>query len=118
MSQKGIMLNDRPADKGVVHNVVGSFAADAAAAANYQLHNYKGVMLCNRPPDYGIVKKQEPSGGYQFVNRVNPQVPLGWNPSMKKMARKNRKKFNPDGVLARHRMFLRNLENKKNDERN
>ena len=39
--------------------------------------NYKGVMLCNRPTDI----KPMPKGPPAFISRVDPKVPLGWNPT-------------------------------------
>lgn len=52
-----------------------------------------------------------------FNSRVNPAEPIGWNPCAKLLPKVNKKKFNPNGALARHRQFLKNLEMKKNQER-
>ena len=78
--------------------------------------NYKGVMLCNRPNDMGLPAKAEAATGVPFNSRVNPSAPLGWNPSSK-LPPKMKKKKPMNGVLLRHRVYLKNLETKKNNER-
>lgn len=54
--------------------------------------NYKGVMLCNRPNEFGQQKRPERTGLEPFNSRVDPKVPLGWNPSAKLMPRQTKKK--------------------------
>lgn len=54
--------------------------------------NYKGVMLCNRPNEFGQQKRPERTGQEPFINRVDPKVPLGWNPSAKLLPRQTKKK--------------------------
>ena len=101
MSNKGVMLNSRPADasgSGAMGGGLGGGGFPESAVGNY-----KGIMLCNRPPEAGAPKQASTSGEVPFANRVNPQVPLGWNPAIKKMARSKKKKANPDGVLSRHK---------------
>ena len=54
--------------------------------------NYKGVMLCNRPNEFGQQKRPERTGLEPFNSRVDPKVPLGWNPSAKLLPRQSKKK--------------------------
>ena len=42
--------------------------------------NYKGVMLCNRPNEFGGQRVAERTGNIPFNSRVDPKVPIGWNP--------------------------------------
>jgi len=89
-------------------------------AADWQkasIGNYKGVMLCNRPNEFGQQRKADLQGNLPFNSRVNPAVPVGWNPTAKLLPKANRKKINPNNVLLKHRKFLRTLEQKKNEER-
>ena len=66
--------------------------------------NFKGIMLCNRPPEPGASKVAASGGDAPFANRVNPQAPLGWNPTAKLKPRsKKKKQADPDGALARHK---------------
>lgn len=53
--------------------------------------NYKGVMLCNRPNEFGQQRKPERIGLEPFKSRVDPKEPIGWNPPMKLMPRKQKK---------------------------
>lgn len=61
--------------------------------------NYKGVMLCNRPNELGGQRRPERSGNEGFYSRVDPKVPLGWNPTKKLAPRGKGKKTNPNSVL-------------------
>jgi len=45
--------------------------------------NYKGVMLCNRPNEFGGPRAPERTGQIPFNSRVDPKVPIGWNPAPK-----------------------------------
>ena len=54
--------------------------------------NYKGVMLCNRPNEFGQQKRPERTGEVPFNSRVDPKLPLGWNPSAKLLPRQSKKK--------------------------
>ena len=54
--------------------------------------NYKGVMLCNRPNEFGQQKRPERTGLEPFNSRVDPKLPLGWNPSAKLLPRQSKKK--------------------------
>ena len=45
--------------------------------------NYKGVMLCNRPNEFGQQQKADKTGMEPFNTRVDPKVPVGWNPTLK-----------------------------------
>jgi len=101
MSNKGVMLNSRPADasgSGAMGGGLGGGGFPESAVGNY-----KGIMLCNRPPEVGAPNQNMSSGEAPFANRVNPQAPLGWTPSMKLVPRSKKKKSNPDGVLSRHK---------------
>jgi hypothetical protein len=54
--------------------------------------NYKGVMLCNRPNEFGQQRRADRSGLEPFNSRVDPKVPVGWNPTLKLMPRNEGKK--------------------------
>ena len=54
--------------------------------------NYKGVMLCNRPNEFGQQKRPERTGLEPFNSRVDPKLPLGWNPAAKLLPRQTKKK--------------------------
>ena len=54
--------------------------------------NYKGVMLCNRPNEFGQQRRVENTGIAPFNTRVDPKVPLGWNPTLKLQPRAQKKK--------------------------
>jgi hypothetical protein len=99
-------------------------------AADWQkasIGNYKGVMLCNRPNEFGMQKRPDPSGKTPFNSRVNPTEPIGWNPTMKLLPKKDKRKkcklsfldsaVNPNSVLLKHKRYLRELEDRKNRER-
>lgn len=75
--------------------------------------NYKGVMLCNRPNELGQQRRPERTGAEPFNSRVDPKVPIGWNPTAKLLKRTNRKKLDPNSVLLKHRRYLKDLEVKK-----
>lgn len=79
--------------------------------------NYKGVMLCNRPNEFGLQRRPERTGLEPFNSRVDPKLPLGWNPAMKLQPRTKRKKADPNSILVRHKKFLKQLEAQKNMER-
>jgi hypothetical protein len=79
--------------------------------------NYKGVMLCNRPNEFGQQRRAERSGVEPFNSRVDPKVPIGWNPTLKLQPQVGKKKKDPNSILVRHRRFLKTLEDKKNQER-
>lgn len=81
--------------------------------------NYKGVMLCNRPNEFGLQRRPEQTGPSPFNSRVDSkkQNPVGWNPCPKVFP-KSRKKGNGFGdVLNRHKQYLKDLEHKKQQER-
>jgi len=67
----------------------GGMAADWPKAS---IGNYKGVMLCNRPNEFGQQRKPERIGLEPFKSRVDPKVPIGWNPTLKPLARNSKKK--------------------------
>ena len=54
--------------------------------------NYKGVMLCNRPAEFGGAKPSNNSGQVPFMSRVDPKVPIGWNPAPKNLPKVKRVK--------------------------
>lgn len=68
--------------------------------------NYKGVMLCNRPNEFGQQRPAERNGLEPFNSRVDPKVPIGWNPTLKFKQKINKKKRDPTSILIRHRKFL------------
>jgi len=71
-------------------------------------------MLCNRPNELGQQRRPERTGLEPFNTRVDPKLPLGWNPTVKLLPRTNKKKLNPNSVLIKHRKYLRGLEMAKN----
>ena len=77
--------------------------------------NYKGVMLCNRPNEFGQQRRPDRGSDVPFNSRVGIHEPIGWNPPTKMLPRKRRKQTT--GILMRHKIFLRDLEVKKNQER-
>ena len=79
--------------------------------------NYKGVMLCNRPNEFGQQRRAERAGLEPFNSRVDPKAPIGWNPTLKLLPKVNKKRRDPNSILVRHRNFLKDLEGKKNQER-
>jgi len=76
--------------------------------------NYKGVMLCNRPNELGQQRRPERTGAEPFNTRVDPKVPIGWNPTAKLLKRSSKKKLDPNSVLVKHRKYLKSLEYSKN----
>ena len=65
--------------------------------------NYKGVMLCNRPNEFGQQRRPERTGLEPFNSRVDPKLPLGWNPSAKLLPRSTKKKskfYNKSDILS------------------
>jgi hypothetical protein len=80
--------------------------------------NYKGVMLCNRPDEFGNQRRPEPSGPLPFKSRVEPKTvnPVGWNPCPRTLPKTRKKPSMLAFTLARHREFLRNLEETKKRE--
>ena len=74
-------------------------------------------MLCNRPNEFGQQRRPERTGLEPFNSRVDPKVPIGWNPTAKLLARTTKKKRDPNSILVRHRKFLKQLETQKNLER-
>jgi len=93
---------------------VGNFGGDNWPKAS--IGNYKGVMLCNRPNEFGQQKKADRAGNMPFSSMVGIHEPIGWNPTQKLLPKVGRKKH-AIGVLLRHKQFLKNLETKKNEER-
>ena len=83
--------------------------------------NYKGVMLCNRPNEVGGPRKADRTGpGVPFNSRVQPDEPVGWNPTRKlapKDPSKRRKKIDPNNALAKHRRFLKQWDETQRRER-
>lgn len=71
--------------------------------------NYKGVMLCNRPNEFGQQKRADGNGTMPFKPQVHIEGPLGWNPPTRLLPKVQRKK-QTNGVLLKHRMFLKQLE--------
>ena len=67
---------------------VGSAGAMPAAS----IGNYKGVMLCNRPNEFGQQRRTEATGLEPFNSRVDPKVPIGWNPTQKLLPKVSKKK--------------------------
>lgn len=78
--------------------------------------NYKGVMLCNRPNEFGQQKRTENSGMNPFKSQVHIDNPLGWN-QLHRLAPKVNRKKTTNGILLKHKMFLKELELKKHLER-
>jgi len=77
-------------------------------------------MLCNRPNEAGGAHKADRSGtDNPFNSRVQPDEPLGWNPTKKLAPRAlaKRKKVDPNNALLRHRKFLKGLEEQKQKEK-
>lgn len=74
--------------------------------------SFKGVMLCNRPNEFGLQRRPEPTGPVPFKSRVDPkrQNPVGWNPCARVLPRSQKKKSLFQGVLQRHKNFIKNLE--------
>ena len=74
--------------------------------------SFKGVMLCNRPDEFGRPARPEPAGPIPFKSRVDPksQNPLGWNPCARVFPRSQKKRSLFQGVLQRHKSFIKNLE--------
>ena len=66
--------------------------AAQATSPKASIGNYKGVMLCNRPNEFGQQRRVERSGVEPFNSRVDPKVPIGWNPTMKLLPQVNKKK--------------------------
>ena len=97
-----------------VSAAVGSFGGDNWPKAS--IGNYKGVMLCNRPNEFGQQKRPDRTGNMPFNSRVHIKGPIGWNPTQKLLPKANRKKPT-NGVLLRHKQFLKQLEFKKLEER-
>ena len=64
--------------------------------------NYKGVMLCNRPDAFGGQRKVDRTGALPFSSRVDPKVPIGWNPAPRLVAKVKKVK----GKLYFSRPFL------------
>ena len=111
---KQLLMNERPADTNgpsSYNNGGGMGGGDDWPKAS--IGNYKGVMLCNRPNEIGGPRKADRTGpGVPFNSRVQPDEPVGWNPT-KKLAPKNigkRKKIDPNNALLKHKKFLKNLE--------
>ena len=72
-----------------------SMAMDGGAGGDWRkasIGNYKGVMLCNRPNELGQQRRPERTGAEPFNSRVDPKIPIGWNPTLKLMPRANKKK--------------------------
>ena len=87
---KQIDINSRPADipAAAIGNMFGGDNLPIASVGNY-----KGVMLCNRPTEVGGTRKVENgSGVLPFNSRVQPEVPTGWNPGIKLVAKRERKR--------------------------
>ena len=104
------MLNERPMDAPV-----GAMGMESMPKAS--IGNYKGVMLCNRPNEFGQQRKVERGGVAPFNPRVGIHEPLGWNPTAKLVAKTSRPKKSINGILLKHKQYLRNLEIKKAEER-
>ena len=71
-----------------MNEAVGTMGGDFPKAS---IGNYKGVMLCNRPNEFGK-KVPERSGDIPFNSRVDPKIPIGWNPTAKLLPRTTNKK--------------------------
>lgn len=74
--------------------------------------NYKGVMLCNRPNEFGQVQKPERQGKQPFISRVDPKEKIGLNPT-KKIIVVQKRKADTNGILTRHKRYLKMLQEKK-----
>jgi len=96
---------------GIPAAAVGSFNDPAKAS----IGNYKGVMLCNRPNEFGQQRRPEPTGPQPFKSRVDPKSanPLGWNPCARVLPKSQKKRAPFTGVLSRHKMYLKQLEQAK-----
>lgn len=105
---KQLLINDRPADNGGSYGGFGGGGGDDWPKAS--IGNYKGVMLCNRPNELGQQRKADRSGGNPFNPRVQPDEPLGWNPTKKLMPKVTKKKIDPNSILIKHRKFIKGLE--------
>jgi hypothetical protein len=66
--------------------------ADVGDFPKASIGNYKGVMLCNRPNELGQQRRAERTGVIPFINRVDPKVSIGWNPTKKLAPRGKGKK--------------------------
>ena len=73
-----------------INSMGGGLGGDDLPKAS--IGNYKGVMLCNRPNEFGQQRRAERSGVEPFNSRVDPKVPIGWNPTLKLQPQVNRKK--------------------------
>ena len=69
--------------------------------------NYKGVMLCNRPNEFGQQKRPERTGLEPFNSRVDPKLPLGWNPSAKLLPRQTKKKSKHNQTCSQSNRYCR-----------
>lgn len=49
-------------------------------------------MLCNRPNEFGQQRRADRAGLDPFNSRVDPKVPIGWNPTAKLLPKANKKK--------------------------
>ena len=79
-------------------------------APSNQIANYKGVMLCNRP-----THGPAPKGSTQaFVSRVDVKQPLGTNPPVQ--YRPPPQKKPPKEILIRHRKWLQQVQEKKEEQ--
>lgn len=73
-------------------------------------------MLCNRPNEFGQFRKAINTDSMPFKSQVHIEGPLGWNPPARLLPKVSRKKAT-NGVLLKHRLFLKDLEKKKFEER-
>ena len=78
--------------------------------------NYKGVMLCNRPNEFGQ-QKRDTGGNMPFKSQVHIETPLGWNPTQKLQPKVQKRKLT-NGILLKHKLFIKDLENKKQEDPN
>lgn len=73
-------------------------------------------MLCNRPNELGKGARTDANGVMPFKPQVHIDGPLGWNAPTRLLPKVQRKQ-RTNGVLLKHRLFLKDLEQKKFDER-
>jgi len=122
---KQILMSNRPPDAPGASSMGGG-GGGGDDWPKGSIGNYKGVMLCNRPVDNaGGGREARPD--QPFVSRVVPPEQVGWNPTKKLMPRTSKRRsklppiyftlVDPNSVLIKHRRFIKDLESKKNIEK-
>ena len=85
---KQITITSRPPD--IPSAAVGNFGSYDLPKAS--VGNFKGVMLCNRPNEMGGAKQVDSSGNVPFNSCVKHDLPTGWNPCLKPLPKREKKK--------------------------